>query len=124
MIAIKGIVTGGNKMGRKLGFPTANILVDNSLEIQNGVYAARVTLEEVSHPAMAYLGVKPSIGSGGQRVLEAHIFDFEGQLYDRTITIELGRFIRPERRFESLDELRKQLQTDKQCILTQHFPTE
>lgn len=112
---IEGRVIGGNKLGRKLGFPTANLLVDSTLQAGDGVYSARVTVGSESYDAMAYLGCKPSAG-GGRRVLEAHLFDFDGDLYDRTIAIDLQTFIRPERRFDSFDELREQLERDARII--------
>lgn len=112
-----GIVAGGNKLGRQLGFPTANISVGDALTAADGVYAARVELDGRRYDAMAYLGKKPSV-DGGRRVLEAHIFDFSDDIYDRPITIELLDFVRPERRFASFDELKQQLALDKQCIST------
>ncbi len=114
---ISGQVTGGNKIGRKLGFPTANIAVGDGLDVPDGVYSARVTVGGQTHNAMANLGRKPSIGGDGGRVLEVHLFDFSQDIYDCMIEVELLEFIRPERRFDSFDQLRRQIARDKETIL-------
>ncbi len=114
---IRGKVVGGNKIGRRLGFPTANIAVDETLEARDGVYAARVRIDGKTYGAMASLGRKPTVGGDGRRVLETNIFDFSQDIYDRQIEVELLDFIRPERRFDSLDELSRQIALDKEYIL-------
>ncbi|MDR2886009.1 MAG: riboflavin kinase [Rikenellaceae bacterium] len=120
---VEGVVTGGNKIGRKLGFPTANIVVDDTLAAADGVYAARVTYDGRTYDAMAYLGRKPSVGGDGKRVLEVHIFDFDTEIYGQKIAVELGRYVRADRRFDSFDELKEQLKQDKICISTKNCPT-
>ncbi len=114
---ITGRVTEGDKVGRALGFPTANILVDGELIAANGVYAAQVSVDGKLYDAMANLGVKPTFSGGrGQRVLELHLFDFEGDLYGRELTAELGEFIRPEQRFATSEALRTQIVKDEEII--------
>lgn len=110
-------------MGRRLGYPTANIAVDPSLDVPSGVYAAIVTLgnddETLRYGAMANLGVRPTFTDGEQdeqstqRLLELHLFDFEGDLYGRELTAELVEFIRPEQKFENPDALRSQIEKDE-----------
>jgi len=116
-ITLWGEVTGGNKLGRRLGFPTANLTVNKSFAAADGVYAARVTVEGKIYDAMANLGYKPSVSDGGKRVLEANLFGFEGDLYGRTIGIELLDFIRPEMRFDSFGALREALARDRETIV-------
>jgi len=113
---LSGEVTGGNKLGRRLGFPTANLTVDESFPAANGVYAARVTFGGKNYEAMANLGYKPSVSSNSKRVLEANLFGFEGDLYGRRIEIELLNFIRPEMRFDSFDALREAIACDRDVI--------
>ena len=115
-IKITGEVCGGNKIGRLLGYPTANIVVGDEPKIKNGVYAARVEVEGKWYDAMAYLGVKPTISGDGARVLEANIFGFDRNIYDLTITVKLLEFIRDEKRFASFDILSAQLDNDKKTV--------
>jgi riboflavin kinase/FMN adenylyltransferase len=123
IVKVEGVVGGGNKLGRGMGFPTANIFVDDTLAARDGVYAARVAHDGRDYDAMAYLGRKPSFSGAGRRVLEVHIFDFDRDIYDQPISVELGRFVRAERRFDSFDELKEQLKQDKKCISTLPFHT-
>ncbi len=113
----KGKVINGNKIGRRIGFPTANIVVGNNLDLRNGVYQAIVTLEGKKFDAVVNIGVKPTIGSGENRVLEAHLLNFSGDIYGKEIEVELGDFIREEHRFSSIAELRKQIEKDKNEII-------
>lgn len=113
---IRGRVTEGSKVGRELGYPTANIAVDNELRAENGVYAAIVEHGGHRYRAMANLGVKPTVSDSGERFLELHLFGFAGDLYDEELTAELAAFIRPERKFASREELRAQIEKDKNKI--------
>ena len=115
MRVIEGVVIGGNRLGRKLGFPTANIAVDESLDIENGVYCSKVIVEGESYVAMTNVGVRPSV-DGSKRLLETHLFGFEGLLYGLTLRVELYEKIRDEKRFDSVDELRQQIEKDSNKI--------
>ena len=120
-IEICGVVCSGRQLGRELGFPTANLLVAEQLAVANGVYRAEVIVEDASgvehrYPAMANLGHNPSVG-GSERCLESHLFGFEGSLYGRRIRVRLVEWMREERKFESLEALRTQIEKDKQTIL-------
>lgn len=115
MRVIEGVVIGGNRLGRKLRFPTANIAVDESLDIENGVYCSKVIVEGESYVAMTNVGVRPSV-DGSKRLLETHLFGFEGLLYGLTLRVELYEKIRDEKRFDSVDELRQQIEKDSNKI--------
>ena len=105
---IVGIVVHGNSLGGRMGFPTANIEADASLDARDGVYASRVEVDGRMYDAMSNLGYKPTV-DGRRRLLETNIFGFEGDLYGRRLRVELLRFIRPERRFGSVEELFRQI---------------
>jgi riboflavin kinase/FMN adenylyltransferase len=105
MSVVEGVVIGGNRLGRKLGFPTANIAINDNLAVDNGVYCSRVYVEGEVYVAMTNVGVRPSV-DGSKRLLETHLFGFEGLLYGLTLRVELLEKIRDERKFSSVDELR------------------
>jgi riboflavin kinase/FMN adenylyltransferase len=111
MIIIEGVVIGGNRLGRKLGFPTANIAIDNDLAVDNGVYSSKVFVDGREYPAMTNVGIRPSV-DGSKRLLETHIFGFDGLLYDMRLRVELYDKIRDEKKFSSVDELREQIAKD------------
>ena len=90
---IEGIVVHGNSLGGRMGFPTANIEADASLDARDGVYASRVEVDGRMYDAMSNLGYKPTV-DGRRRLLETNIFGFEGDLYGRRLRVELLRFIR------------------------------
>jgi riboflavin kinase/FMN adenylyltransferase len=112
--AIEGEVFSGDKRGRLLGFPTANLSLDDYLRPAFGVYAVRaVPLGGGGQrwSGVANLGSRPTVG-GTRAQLEAHLFDFSGDLYGSRLAVELLAFIRPERKFESLDALKAQIAED------------
>ena len=111
MLVIEGIVIGGNRLGRRLGFPTANIALSDDCAIENGVYASKVYVDGEEYSAMTNVGVRPSV-DGSKRLLEAHLFDFKGLLYGLKLRVELLEKIRDERKFSSVDELREQIAKD------------
>lgn len=110
-MVIRGEVIRGAQLGRKMGFPTANIDAQGLTEIENGVYASEVKYDGCRYAAMSNIGLRPSV-DGTTRLLETHLFGFEGDLYGKEIEVHLVRKIRDERRFASIDELREQLQRD------------
>jgi len=114
-MVIEGIVVHGNRLGSRMGIPTANIAVGEGLDARDGVYAARVQVDGRTYEAMADLGCKPTVG-GRRRQLETHLFGFAGDLYGRRLRVELLRFIRPERRFDSVEELFRQIEADRRAI--------
>ena len=110
-VRIEGVVGHGRQLGRQLGFPTANLLVDEALSAEDGVYASQAEVGGVWYDAMSNLGTNPSVG-GRVRRLETHLFDFEGSLYGCRLRVELLHKVRDERRFASVDELRAQIEKD------------
>jgi riboflavin kinase / FMN adenylyltransferase len=112
--AIEGEVLQGDKRGRLLGFPTANLDLDDYLRPAFGVYAVRAVPiggDGARWSGVANLGIRPTIG-GTKTQLEAHLFDFSGDLYGKKLAVELLSFIRPERKFENLDALKAQIAQD------------
>lgn len=114
MKVIEGVVVEGRRIGRELGFPTANIEVGEQFDLPNGVYRARVELPErgKSYEAVANLGHNPSVG-GCERRLESHLLDYDGaSLYGKSLRVTLCERLRDEQHFESLEELRRQIADD------------
>jgi len=110
--AVSGVVVEGRQLGRQLGFPTANVALGDELTPPDGVWAVHVaTAGSEALPGVANLGVRPTV-DGMTRVLEAHVFDFSGDLYGHEIEVEFVRFLRPEQRFASLELLREQILAD------------
>lgn len=110
-VVVEAEVVPGNKLGRKLGFPTANMDISTRADISNGVYSSQIEIDGVVYNAMSNVGIRPSVVSTG-RWLETHIFDFCGDLYGRVLRVVLLEKIRDERKFSSVAELRAQLEHD------------
>ncbi len=111
--AITGIVAHGDKRGRTIGFPTANIALGDHLEPARGVYAVRALLPDGTMVAgVANIGRRPTVNDGTESRLEAHLFDFDADLYGQEITVSLHQFLRPERKFASFGELHAQIVSD------------
>ena len=115
MQIVEGVVIGGNRLGRRMGFPTANIAIGDDLAIENGVYCSKVYVGNEEFLAMTNVGVRPSV-DGSKRLLEAHLFGFKGLLYGLKLRVELIEKIRDEKRFSSVDELREQIAKDKETV--------
>lgn len=115
-MVVEGVVMRGRRLGRELGFPTANLPVPDEFAAEDGVYQSVAVVQGVRYNAMSNLGCNPSVGVTERR-LETHIFDFSGSLYGQTLRVELGRRIRGERTFASLEELRAQIAADRDEIL-------
>jgi len=110
--AIRGVVIDGDKRGREFGWPTANVELGDYQRPAYGIYAVRVRLDDGSeHDGVGSLGVRPMF-SPPKELLEVHLFDFDDHLYGRTIETSLVAYLRPEARFESVDELKNQMAQD------------
>lgn len=110
--SMTGRVIPGDRLGRKLGYPTANLRPGRQVLPLNGVFAARVLgAAERPVPAVVNLGTRPTV-EGTEPLLEAHLFDFEGDLYGRRLTVEFVRRLRDEERFENVERLREQMDAD------------
>lgn len=117
--SITGCVAHGFQEGRRIGFPTANIVPESAEKLVpgNGVYATRVSVEGGEWmPAMLNIGTNPTF-QRLQTTIEAHIIGFEGDIYGRKVRVEFGRKLRDEQRFESVEALQKQLEADKKEVL-------
>ena len=110
-VVVEAEIVKGNQLGRKLGFPTANMNISNRDDISNGVYRSEIEIDGVVYNAMSNVGIRPSVESTG-RWLETHIFDFHGDLYGRVLCVSLVEKIREERKFASIAELRAQHEHD------------
>lgn len=110
-----GEVVKGEQLGRKIGFPTANLKISCAYKLipGNGVYACKAYLNGKSRPAMMNIGVKPTVNNQQVRNIEVHLIDFKGDLYGQQITVELIEKIREETRFPSLNDLVDQLKKDR-----------
>lgn len=110
--AIAGVVSHGDKRGRSIGFPTANVPLGRHLEPARGVYAVEVRLADgATVPGVANIGLRPTVGGSESRV-EAHLFDYAGDLYGQEVSVALRHFLRPERKFAGLPELVAQIGAD------------
>jgi riboflavin kinase/FMN adenylyltransferase len=110
---ILGTVVEGDRLGRKLGFPTANLSAHNEQYPPNGVYAVQARHGERILPGVANIGVRPTVKqSAGERLLEVHLFDFDEEIYGEDLEITFRKFLRPEQKFAGLDELRQQIASD------------
>ena len=116
---ILGTVVRGDQLGRKLGFPTANLSAHNEQFPPDGVYAVEVTRNGDKLRGVVNIGIRPTIAhASGERVLEVHLFDFAAEIYGQDLEITFHRFLRPERKFESLDQLRRQIAHDVHAART------
>jgi len=124
----EGYVVRGNQLGRTIGFPTANLHIDDEEKLipSNGVYAVKVkgicTNGELLE-GMMNIGVRPTV-DGHKKVIEVNIFNFDQDIYEQNITVLVYEFIRGEQKFDGLDALKNQLQNDKKTAATilQRYP--
>ena len=111
--SIRGVVAHGDARGRTIGFPTANIALGRHLEPARGVYAVVARLPDGSAvKGVANIGRRPTVAEGAISRLEAHLFDWSGDLYGAELDVALHAFLRAEQRFASFDELRMQIARD------------
>src|SRR5882672_1237801 len=107
---ILGTVTRGDNLGKKIGFPTANLSAHSEQFPPNGVYAAEARIDGDLHRGVINLGIRPTVSSGkSERVLEIHLFDFNRDIYGRDVEVRFLTFLRPEKKFENLDALVHQI---------------
>ena len=111
--SIIGKVQKGRQLGKKLGFPTANIDSRNYILASPGVYSVKVKNPKGYNylKGIANLGYRPTF-NGKKILLEVHLFNFSGNLYNKYLTVEFKKFIRKEKKFKNVDQLRKQIKTD------------
>jgi riboflavin kinase / FMN adenylyltransferase len=118
--SLTGTVIQGRKLGRSLGFPTANIKPDDNLKLipSNGVYAVDIMLDNKKLKGMLSIGFNPTVNKRkGQKSIEVHIFDFDGDLYGLSITLFFRFRLRDEEKFESIKQLTQQMELDKDLAM-------
>ncbi len=110
---ILGTVIRGDSLGKKIGFPTANLSAHNEQFPPNGVYVAEAKIDNELHRGVINLGVRPTVSTGkSERVLEIHLFDFNRDIYGEDVEVRFLKFLRPEKKFENLDALVQQIRHD------------
>lgn len=116
--SIKGKVIDGNKKGRSIGFPTANIEIPESYKLlpADGAYAVKVMVDSQSFNGMLNIGFKPTV-DGSNRTIEVHLFNFDADIYGKEIVVEFVKALRKEMKFASIEDLKTQLQKDKEAAL-------
>ncbi len=119
--SLLGVVVAGNRLGRTIGFPTANIQLYEPLKLLpgNGVYSVEAETLGHKYKGMCNIGVRPTVRAGGQRTIETNIFDFDEDIYGLDLKVTFHHKVRDERRFDSIDALRSQLAADKASILAE-----
>ena len=109
---IKGKVIEGKKLGRKLGFPTANIELELTDNTPNGIYAVEIDLDNTKYFGVANVGIRPSIKDSDVKLLEVYIFDLAQDIYGKELSVMLKFWLRDECRFDDLEGLQRQIATD------------
>jgi riboflavin kinase/FMN adenylyltransferase len=111
---ITGRVVRGDQIGRQLGYPTANIVIQEKYKLipSDGIFAVKVKVDGTKYGGMAYIGTRPTI-DGTRRNIEVNIFDFDSEIYNQQISMEFLNFVRGDIKFTSLDELKTQIAKDK-----------
>ena len=119
--SLYGVVVAGNRLGRTIGFPTANMQLYEPLKLVpgNGVYFVKVETLGKDYFGMCNIGCRPTVGEGNARTIETNIFDFDEDIYGLDMKITFVRKIRDEVKFDSLDALRGQLEKDRAAILNE-----
>jgi riboflavin kinase/FMN adenylyltransferase len=115
---VTGVVMHGQKLGRTIGYPTANLAVNEPLKLvpARGIYAVwAVTAAGTRHQAMLSIGVRPTIGKDLEQTIEVNLLDFAGDLYDQLLTLEFVAWLRAEEKYDGLDALTAQLALDAQA---------
>lgn len=112
---LEGTVVGGYRLGRKIGFPTANLHVDDPDKIipADGVYAVYVYLNGVRYGGMLSIGYRPTIGNGTDRSVEVNIFHFNSDIYNQPMRVTFVRYMRPEQKFDTIEELVARIHQDE-----------
>ncbi len=122
MYSIGGEVVVGNKLGRTIGFPTSNVMIDETMATPpNGVYITYCIYNGIRYPSVTNVGVKPTIGTYNKNV-ETHIFNFDSELYGKNIKVEFIKRTRAEKKFSGVEELSRQIQSD--CIMAKAYHRE
>lgn len=122
---ISGRIVSGDQLGRKMGFPTANLMINDATKFipHHGIYAVRVKWKNQQKNGMLYIGKRPTTHTGGSLQIEVNLFDFEGELYGEQVWLEVLKFIRDDMHFENTEKLQAQIQQD-QVVIKSYFENE
>jgi riboflavin kinase/FMN adenylyltransferase len=117
--SFSGKVVKGKQLGRTIGFPTANIQIDEEYKLipKNGVYIVKSTISDKTYFGMMNIGTRPTV-DGKNLTIEVYFFDFEKDIYDISITVSILDRIRDEKKFDSFDDLKKQIEKDKETSIS------
>jgi riboflavin kinase/FMN adenylyltransferase len=115
---LTGMISKGKQLGRTIGFPTANLKIEDNYKLipRNGVYVVKSIIQQKTVFGMMNIGFNPTLGEGNLSI-EIHYFDFDVDLYDQKISVSLLEYLRPEQKFGSVDLLKEQLEKDKKTAL-------
>lgn len=115
---IKGLVVTGNRLGHHIGFPTANIKVSDPKKLlpRDGIFAAIATVDGIEYKGMLYIGLRPSIESAHDHRIEMNLFDYDKQIYDKEIIVEVYKFIRGDQNFSSMENLKVAMTEDEKVV--------
>lgn len=108
---VTGTIIHGQKLGRTIGFPTANLELDASSQLRHGIYAVRMDVDGRSHDGVASWGRRPTVDNGAP-LLEVFLFDFSGDLYGKTVEVGFVEWIRPEEKFDGLEPMMARIEQD------------
>jgi riboflavin kinase/FMN adenylyltransferase len=116
---LSGTVIKGRKLGTEIGFPTANILPEDSKKIvpKDGIYTCRLRHNKEVYNGMLYIGELPTIGTDQKKSIEVNIFDFDKEIYDDRVSIEILHYLRDDKKFDSIEALKRQLAIDREDTL-------
>jgi riboflavin kinase/FMN adenylyltransferase len=114
--SVQGVVFGDRKVGSKLGFPTANVSIDNGkYPLKNGVYAGQTIIDGKCYKSVINYGSRPTFDLN-KKLIETHIIDFSGDIYGKKVTVNFLRFLRPVEKFESVEQLRLAISKDVERV--------
>ena len=111
--ALDGTVVQGQKRGRELGFPTANLCPENELVPPAGVYATTATIDGMAYPALTNIGTRPTFESGEENVIETHVLDMNKDMYGAKLRLGFVQRLRDEKKFDGIDALKAQIEADR-----------
>jgi riboflavin kinase/FMN adenylyltransferase len=116
---LSGKIVEGFQVGRTIGFPTANIRSWERFKVVPalGVYAVLVHIRDIIYKGMLYIGTRPTLHNDPEISVEVNIFDFSGDLYEQSLTVEFVDFIRGDRKFDAMEELVEQIHKDKSMVI-------
>ena len=115
---LSGEVISGKQVGKQLGFPTANLKIENKNKLipPEGIYAVRIIHQQRKFDGMLYIGNRPSLEDNNKRSIEINIFDFNEIIYNEFILVEILSYVRADQKYDSLEELKAQLNLDKKMV--------